>query len=122
MLPEIETAGRDRTHSYTRRSFAQRSAGPQLGYFKQAWMTPKYGLWSQVEGTIGGYNADGSIILTNLNTSAIQDGYQGQRWALAWDSPPGGDSVLTITTPTTYGHSTGAASRSTRTPCSKRTR
>jgi hypothetical protein len=107
MLPELETVSRDRSTSYTRRSFAQRSAGPQLGYFKQSWMTPKYALWSQAEGTVGGYNADGSIILSNMNTVAIQDGYQGQRWALAWDSPPAGDSVLTITTPTSYGTSTG---------------
>jgi autotransporter-associated beta strand protein len=107
MLPELETASRDRSSSYTRRSFAQRSAGPQLGYFKQSWMTPKYALWSQAEGTVSGYNADGSIILSNMNTVAIQDGYQGQRWALAWDSPPAGDSVLTITTPTSYGSSTG---------------
>lgn len=110
LMPEVAAAGSDRTQSYTRRTFAQRSAGPQLAYFKQAWMTPRYSLWSQVEGTVSGFNADGSIILANVNTTAIQDGYQGQRTGLAWDSPPGNDAAIEIKTPTTYSGSTGGIS------------
>ena len=44
LLPEFTRAATERTQSYTRRTFAQRSAGPQLAYFKQAWMTPNYAL------------------------------------------------------------------------------
>ena len=110
VLPELNAAGTERTQSYTRRTFAQRSAGPQLAYFKQTWMTPRYALCSQVEGTVSGFNADGSIILANLNTTAIQDGYQGQRWSLGWDDPPGADASLYISTPTTYSGTTSGIS------------
>jgi hypothetical protein len=110
VLPEINTAATDRTQSYLRRNFATRSVnGDDVAYFKQTWMTPRYALTSQVEGTVT-FNADGSIALANVDTDYIQDGYQGQRWGLAWDSPPGNDSVLEITSPTTYSGSTGGIS------------
>ena len=48
LFPEVAAAGTDRTGSYTRRTFAVRQAGPQIAYFKQSWMTPRYALWSQV--------------------------------------------------------------------------
>ncbi len=108
--PEVFAAGQDRTQSYTRRSLAQRYlSGGDVAYFKQCWMTPGYALWSQVEGDVN-YNTDGSMNLLDVNTTGIQDGYQGNRWGLAWDSPPGNDSLLTITTPTTYSGSTGGIS------------
>ena len=108
--PEILAAGQQRTQSYLRRSLAQRYlADGDVAYFKQCWMTPGYALWSQVEGDVT-YNADGSMNLADVNTAGIQDGYQGNRWGLAWDSPPGNDSMLTITTPTTYGTSTSGIS------------
>lgn len=110
ILPELNTAATDRTQSYLRRNFATRSVnGDDVAYFKQTWMTPRYALTSQVEGTVT-FNADGSIALANVDTDYIQDGYQGQRWGLAWDSPPGNDSVLEITSPTTYSGSTGGIS------------
>ena len=40
-------------------------------------MTPRYGLWSQVEGTMT-FNADNSMALQDVNTTAIQDGYNGR--------------------------------------------
>lgn len=108
--PEVLAAGQQRTQSYRRRSLAQRYlAGGDVAYFKQSWVTPSYTLWSQVEGDVT-YNADGSMNLLDVNTAGIQDGYQGNRWSLAWDSPPGNDSMLTITTPTTYGGSTSGIS------------
>lgn len=110
LLPELTRAATERTQSYTRRTFATRSAGPQLAYFKQAWMTPTYALTSQVEGTVSGFNADGSIILSNLNTTAIQDGYQGQRWSLNWDDSPSAESSLYLATPTTYSGTTSGIS------------
>ena len=89
MPAEILAAGQDRTQSYPRRSLAQRYlAGGDVAYFKQSWVTPSYTLWSQVEGDVT-YNADGSLNLLDVNTAGIQDGYQGKRWGLAWDSPPG---------------------------------
>ena len=110
VLPELNTAATERTQSYLRRNFATRSVnGDDVAYFKQTWMTPRYALTSQVEGTVT-FNADGSIVLADLNTNYIQDGYQGQRWGLAWDSAPGNDSLLEITTPTTYSGSTGGIS------------
>ncbi len=110
VLPEISAAATQRTQSYTRRTFAQKSDGPQIAYFKQTWMTPRYALWSQAEGTVSGFNADGSIILQDLDAKAIYSGYQGQRWGMAWDDPPNGDSALRITTPTTYSGTTGGTS------------
>ena len=110
LLPELTRAATERTQSFTRRTFAQRSAGPQLAYFKQTWTTPTYALTSQVEGTVSGFNPDGSIILSNLNTTAIQDGYQGQRWSLNWDDAPAAESSLYLTTPTTYSGTTGGIS------------
>jgi autotransporter-associated beta strand protein len=110
VLPELNTAATGRAQSYLRRNFATRSVnGDDVAYFKQTWMTPRYALTSQVEGTVT-FNADGSIALANVDTDYIQDGYQGQRWGLAWDSPPGNDSALEITTPTTYSGSTGGIS------------
>ncbi len=110
VLPELNTAANDRTQSYLRRNFATRSVnGGDVAYFKQTWMTPRYALTSQIEGDVT-FNADGSINLLDLNTTYIQDGYQGQRWGLAWDSPPGNDSALEITSPTTYSGSTGGIS------------
>ena len=110
VLPELNTAATDRSRSYLRRNFATRSVnGDDVAYFKQTWMTPRYALTSQVEGTVT-FNADGSIALADVDTNYIQDGYQGQRWGLAWDSPPGNDSALEITTPTTYSGSTGGIS------------
>jgi hypothetical protein len=107
---DVERAGQERTRSYTRRSLAQRYlSGGDIAYFKQCWMTPGHALWSQVEGDIT-YNADGSLNLVDLNTSGIQDGYQGNRWGLAWDDPPWYDSRLLITSPTTYSGSTGGIS------------
>jgi autotransporter-associated beta strand protein len=109
-LPEVLASGQDRTQSHTRRSLAQRYlGGGDVAYFKQAWMTPGYALWSQVEGDVT-YNADGSLNLLDVNTAGIQDGYQGNRWGLAWDSPPGNDAMITITTPTTYSGSTSGIS------------
>ena len=108
--PEIFAAGQDRTKSYTRRSLAQRYlGGGDVAYFKQCWMTPGYALWSQVEGDIT-YNSDGSLNLTDVDAAGIQDAYQGNRWGLAWDDPPWFDSMLTITTPTTYSGTTGGIS------------
>jgi autotransporter-associated beta strand protein len=110
ILPEVETASRERENSYVRRSFATRNVNViNAAYFKQSWMTPRYTLWSQAEGTVT-FNADNSISLVNMNPSFIQDGYQGERWALAWDSPPGNDAKLYITTPTTYKTSTSGIS------------
>lgn len=110
VLPEVRTAGRERQNSYTRRSFATRNVSViQAAYFKQSWMTPRYTLWSQAEGRVT-FNGDNSINLADMNPSYIQDGYQGERWALAWDSPPGNDAKLKITTPTTYGTSTSGIS------------
>ena len=110
MIPELEAASRDRQSSYSRRSYATRGvSGINVAYFKQAWMTPRYTLWSQVEGTVT-FNADSSFNLTNVSPSHIQDGYQGQRWALAWDSPPGNDAKLRITSPTTYSGTTSGIS------------
>ena len=110
ILPEIITAGTTRSATYTQRSLATMSAGPQISHFKTTYMTPGYALWSAVEGEAG-FNADGSIYLTTLDSRASGvDSYQAQRWALAWDNPPSGDSVLTITTPTTYSGSTGGIS------------
>ena len=109
-LPEILVAGQDRTQTYTRRSLAQRYlSGGDVAYFKQCRMTPGYALWSQVEGDVT-YNADGSLNLLDVNTAGIQDGYQGNRWGLAWDSPPGNESMITITTPTTYSGTTSGIS------------
>lgn len=108
--PEVFAAAQDRTQSFTRRSLAQRYlGGGDVAYFKQCWMTPGYALWSQVEGDVT-YNSNGSMNLLDVNTAGIQDGYQGNRWGLAWDSPPGNDSMITITTPTTYSGSTGGIS------------
>ena len=110
VMAEILAAGQQRAQSYTRRSLAQRYlSGGDVAYFKQCWMTPGYAMWSQVEGDVT-YNADGSLNLVNVNTAGIQDGYQGNRWGVAWDSPPGNDSMITITTPTTYSGSTGGIS------------
>jgi autotransporter-associated beta strand protein len=108
--PEILAAGQQRTQSFRRRSLAQRYlAGGDVAYFKQSWVTPGYTLWSQVEGDVT-YNADGSLNLLDVNTAGIQDGYQGNRWGLAWDSPPGNDAMITITTPTTYSGTTSGIS------------
>ncbi len=110
LLPEVLAAGQQRTQNYTRRSLAQRYlSGGDVAYFKQSWMTPGYAMWSQVEGDVT-YNADGSMNLTDVNTAGIQDGYQGNRWGLAWDSPPGNDSMITITSPTTYSGTTSGIS------------
>ncbi len=110
MLPELESASRDRRSSYRRRSFATRGVnGIDAAYFKQSWTTPRHTLWSQVEGTVT-FNADNSINLVDVDSDYIQDGYQGERWALAWDSPPGNDAKLRITTPTTYGTTTDGIS------------
>ncbi len=110
LAAEVLAAGQQRTQSFRRRSLAQRYlGGGDVAYFKQSWVTPSYTFWSQVEGDVT-YNADGSIVLTDVNTAGIQDGYQGNRWGLAWDSPPGNDSMMTITTPTTYSGSTGGIS------------
>lgn len=107
ILPELETAGRDRRESYTRRTFALHWVYTfDAGYFKQSWMTPGYCLWSQVEGNVT-VNPDRGINLLSLDAPGVQDGYQGQRWGLAWDAPPGDDAILKITTPTTY--KTGAS-------------
>ena len=107
---EVLAAGRQRTQSYRRRSLAQRYlSGGDVAYFKQSWVTPGCTLWSQVEGDVT-YNADGSLDLLDVNTAGIQDGYQGNRWGLAWDSPPGNESMLTITTPTTYSGATSGIS------------
>jgi hypothetical protein len=107
--PEVTRAATERTTAYTRRSVAQRQIGPEVMYFKQTWMTPTYALWSQVEGRNGFYS-DGSFALYDLDARAVHDGYQAQRWGLAWDNPPGFDSILTITTPTTYSGATGGIS------------
>jgi autotransporter-associated beta strand protein len=110
ILPEVETASRERENSYLRRSFATRNVSViQAAYFKQSWMTPRYTLWSQVEGRVT-FNSDNSINLVDVNPAYIQDGYQGERWALAWDSPPGNDAKLKITTPTTYSGTTSGIS------------
>ncbi len=110
LLPEFLAAATERSGSYTQRSLSTVTAGPQIAHFKTTYMTPGYALWSAVEGEAGFY-PDGSIYLTTLNARASGiDSYQAQRWALAWDNPPSGDSVLTITTPTTYSGSTGGIS------------
>lgn len=109
VLPEILMAATNRTQTYTRRSLAERQVGRETVYYKQTYMARKYALWSQVEGEVG-FNADGSFILKNLNVPTVSDGYQGQRWALAWDDQPTSDSVLTITTPTTYSGTTSGIS------------
>jgi autotransporter-associated beta strand protein len=107
---EVFAAGTQRTQSFRRRSLAQRYlSGGDVAYFKQSWVTPGYTLWSQVEGDVT-YNADGSLNLLDVNTAGIQDGYQGNRWGIAWDSPPGNDSAIFITTPTTYSGSTSGIS------------
>ncbi|MBK8038652.1 MAG: autotransporter-associated beta strand repeat-containing protein [Verrucomicrobiaceae bacterium] len=107
---EVLAAGQQRTQSYGRRSLAQRYlSGGDVAYFKQSWVTPGYTLFSQVEGDVT-YHADGSMNLLDVNTTGIQDGYQGNRWGLAWDSPPGNDSMMTITTPTTYSGTTSGIS------------
>ena len=72
-------------------------------------MTPKYAMWSQVEADVS-FNADGSLKINSFDTDVIQDGYQGQRWGLAWDDAPSGDSVISITTPTTYNGTTSGIS------------
>jgi autotransporter-associated beta strand protein len=110
VLPEILASGQERTQGFLRRSLAQRYlSGGDVAYFKQCWMTSGYALWSQVEGDVT-YNSDGSLNLLDVDTAGIQDGYQGRRWGLAWDDPPGFDSMLNITTPTTYSGSTGGIS------------
>lgn len=110
LTAEVSAAGQHRTQSYRRRSLAQRYlAGGDIAYFKQCWMTPTYAIWSQIEGDVT-YNADGSMNLVDVNTAGIQDGYQGNRWGLAWDSPPGNDSRITITSPTTYNGTTSGIS------------
>ncbi|MCB1131966.1 MAG: hypothetical protein KDN05_12610, partial [Verrucomicrobiae bacterium] len=107
---EIITASSDRSQSYTRRSVAQRYvSAAKNAYFKQTWMTPGYAMWSQVEAEVG-INDDGSLRVNTYDTRYIQDGYQGQRWGIAWDDPPAGESVISITTPTTYRGSTGGIS------------
>ena len=107
---EVLAAGQQRTQSFRRRSLAQRYlSGGDVAYFKQSWVTPGYTLWSQVEGDVT-YHSDGSLNLLDVNTAGIQDGYQGNRWGLAWDSPPGNDAMITITTPTTYSGSTSGIS------------
>jgi autotransporter-associated beta strand protein len=107
---EIMTAATDRSQPYTRRSVAERyCAGREIAYFKQTWMTPKYAMWSQVEADVS-FNPDGSFRINSFDTDVIQDGYQGQRWGIAWDDAPSGDSVVSITTPTTYNGSTGGIS------------
>lgn len=110
VLPEIVTAATDRSSSYTRRSVAQRYiSGTNNAYFKQTWMTPKYAMWSQVEAEVG-LNADGSLKINSYDTRYLQDGYQGERWGIAWDDAPTGESVITIKSPTTYSGSTGGIS------------
>ncbi|MEN9841091.1 MAG: hypothetical protein RL376_891, partial [Verrucomicrobiota bacterium] len=110
LRPEVLTAATDRTQTYTQRSLATVSAGVQVSHFKTTYMTPGYALWSAVEGEAG-FNADGSLILNTLDArSSGIDSYQAQRWGLAWDNPPASDSVLKITTPTTYSGSTGGIS------------
>jgi autotransporter-associated beta strand protein len=107
---EIIAAATDRSQSYTRRSVAQRYvSGAKNAYFKQTWMTPKYALWSQVEAEVS-LNPDGSLKINTFDTRYIQDGYQGERWGIAWDDAPSGDSVITIKSPTTYRGSTGGIS------------
>jgi len=107
---EIMAAASDRTQSYTRRSVAQRYvSGVENAYFKQTWMTPRYAMWSQVEAEVG-LNDDGSLGLETYDTRYLQDGYQGERWGIAWDDPAGGDSVITIKSPTTYRGSTSGIS------------
>jgi autotransporter-associated beta strand protein len=107
---EIITASSDRSQSYTRRSVAQRYvSGAKNAYFKQTWMTPKYAMWSQVEAEVS-LNDDGSIKVNTYDTRYIQDGYQGERWGIAWDDPPSGDSVITIKSPTTYRGTTSGIS------------
>jgi len=107
---EVLAAGTQRTQSFRRRSLAQRYlSGGDVAYFKQSWVTPGYTLWSQVEGDVT-YNADGSLNLLDVDTAGIQDAYQGNRWGLAWDSPPGNDAMITITTPTTYSGTTSGIS------------
>ncbi len=108
--PEILASGTQRTQAFRRRSLAQRYlSGGDVAYFKQSWVTPGCTLWSQVEGDVT-YNADGSLNLLDVDTAGIQDAYQGNRWGLAWDSPPGNASMITITTPTTYSGSTSGIS------------
>ncbi len=107
---EIISAATDRSQSYTRRSVAQRYvSGAKNAYFKQTWMTPKYALWSQVEAEVS-LNPDGSLKINTFDTRYLQDGYQGERWGIAWDDAPSGDSVITIKSPTTYRGSTGGIS------------
>ncbi len=107
---EITTAASDRTASYTRRSVAERyCSGREIAYFKQTWMTPGYAMWSQVEAEVD-FNPDGSLKVNNFDTDVIQDGYQGERWGIAWDDAPGGDSVITIKSPTTYRGTTSGIS------------
>jgi len=108
--PEIMAAATDRSQSYTRRSVAQRYvSGAKNAYFKQTWMTPKYAMWSQVEAEVG-LNDDGSIRVNTYDTRYIQDGYQGERWGIAWDDAPSGESVITIKSPTTYRGTTSGIS------------
>ena len=107
---EITTAASDRTTSYTRYSVAQRYvSGAKNAYFKQTWMTPKYAMWSQVEAEVD-LNPDGSLKINTFDTRYIQDGYQGERWGIAWDDAPAGDSVITIKSPTTYRGTTSGIS------------
>ena len=72
-------------------------------------MTPKYAMWSQVEAEVS-LNPDGSLKINTFDTRYIQDGYQGERWGIAWDDAPSGESVITIKSPTTYRGSTGGIS------------
>ena len=110
-LPEeVIAAATDRSVPYTRYSVAQRYvSGTKNAYFKQTWMTPKYALWSQVEAEVS-LNPDGSLKVNTFDTRFIQDGYQGERWGIAWDDAPSGDSVITIKSPTTYRGTTSGIS------------
>ncbi len=99
LLPEIYTAGTDRSQPYVARSLARVHGN----YFKQAYMTPNYGLFSQAEATAN-LNADKSIKLTAM--SAVAE-YQAERWGLAWDDPGNGDSALTIHAKTLYSGTVG---------------
>ena len=110
-LPEeIITAATDRSTPYTRYSVAQRYvSGTKNAHFKQTWMTPKYALWSQVEAEVS-LNPDGSLRINTFDTRFIQDGYQGERWGIAWDDAPSGESVITIKSPTTYRGTTSGIS------------
>ena len=96
--PEVVMAATNRTQPYTHYSTAMRNTGGyNNAYFKTAYVTPGYAVYSQAECGVQ-TNGDGSYSITNYGTVSLSDPHQMQRWGVVWNAP-GDQTKFWITNP-----------------------